>query len=68
MFLYAVLLLSLFHLFALSRVLRRRKCLDENTKVLMYLSMGIAASVPVLGLLGPTWPVTVGILAAAGLV
>ena len=50
MFFYAVLLFAFFHLFALSRMLRRGPA-DENTKVLMYLSLVVALSVPLLGLL-----------------
>jgi hypothetical protein len=64
MFYYAILLFALFHLFALPRTVRLRDT-DENTKVLVYLSAAVAFSVPLLGLLGRTWPVTAALLAAA---
>ena len=64
MFFYPVLLLALLHLFVLSKSLSGAQ-IDENTKVLMYLSFTIALSVPLLGLLGHARTVTLLSLAVA---
>lgn len=64
MFYAIVLVLAVFHLFALSQT-ARPEAADENTKVLIYLSVAVALSVPLLGMLGHARGVTVSLLAAA---